>query len=137
MPDFQGSRECVAAVAASGLDVFAHNVETVPRLQSTVRDRRANWEQSLGVLMAAKELGAKVRETQREKRELLARAPAAAAAAFIISCCGCAMQREWEHTFVVRSCALHPKEQKNERIDHSSPRETTKQQKTKTTKTGD
>jgi lipoyl synthase len=35
--------------------VFAHNVETVPRLQSVVRDRRANWEQSIGVLRAAKE----------------------------------------------------------------------------------
>jgi lipoic acid synthetase len=35
--------------------VFAHNVETVPRLQSVVRDRRANWEQSIAVLRAAKE----------------------------------------------------------------------------------
>ncbi len=31
VPDFQGSAECVALVARSGLDVFAHNVETVSR----------------------------------------------------------------------------------------------------------
>lgn len=35
----------------------------VPRLQSSVRDRRANWEQSLGVLRAAKEAGARVTKT--------------------------------------------------------------------------
>ncbi|KAL4452191.1 hypothetical protein ABPG75_007853 [Micractinium tetrahymenae] len=63
VPDFQGNRECVELVAQSGLDVFAHNVETVPRLQSSVRDRRANWEQSLGVLRAAKEAGARVTKT--------------------------------------------------------------------------
>jgi lipoic acid synthetase len=57
VPDFQGARAAVAEVAGSGLDVFAHNVETVPRLQSVVRDRRANWRQSVGVLKAAKELG--------------------------------------------------------------------------------
>jgi hypothetical protein len=45
----------VDLVAGSGLDVFAHNVETVPRLQSVVRDRRANWQQSIAVLRAAKE----------------------------------------------------------------------------------
>jgi lipoic acid synthetase len=53
-PDFRGDAECVSRVALSGLDVFAHNVETVPRLQATVRDRRANWAQSVGVLVAAK-----------------------------------------------------------------------------------
>lgn len=51
----QGNREAINLVASSGLDVFAHNVETVPRLQSAVRDRRANWAQSIGVLRAAKE----------------------------------------------------------------------------------
>ncbi|GAB4819005.1 hypothetical protein N2152v2_006051 [Parachlorella kessleri] len=63
VPDFQGSRECVELVARSGLDVFAHNVETVERLQGVVRDRRANWQQSLGVLRAAKEAGAGVTKT--------------------------------------------------------------------------
>jgi len=54
VPDFQGDLACVQRVALSGLDVYAHNVETVPRLQSTVRDRRANWAQSVSTLVAAK-----------------------------------------------------------------------------------
>ena len=29
VPDFQGRQDCVELVARSGLDVFAHNVETV------------------------------------------------------------------------------------------------------------
>ena len=29
MPDFQGDIEAVRTIAASGLDVYAHNVETV------------------------------------------------------------------------------------------------------------
>jgi lipoic acid synthetase len=45
----------VRRVATSGLDVFAHNIETVRELQSSVRDRRANFEQSLSVLRLAKE----------------------------------------------------------------------------------
>ena len=109
MPDFQGDLASVGTVARSGLDVYAHNVETVspgphtvrllactgaqlpwllpctwarpkanclvaqsqhvsaltqrcrlalrqdcaaqvPRLQSVVRDRRANWAQSISTL---------------------------------------------------------------------------------------
>ena len=46
-PDFSGNMEHVAQVAKSGLDVFAHNLETVERLQGSVRDKRANYEQSL------------------------------------------------------------------------------------------
>ncbi|KAI8464453.1 MAG: mitochondrial Lipoyl synthase [Monoraphidium minutum] len=63
VPDFQGNREAVNLVAGSGLDVFAHNVETVPRLQAVVRDRRANWDQSITVLKAAKEQGVRVTKT--------------------------------------------------------------------------
>jgi lipoic acid synthetase len=59
----QGNLDSIKQVATSGLDVFAHNVETVPRLQSVVRDRRANWEQSLGVLRAAKEVGVQITKT--------------------------------------------------------------------------
>lgn len=32
-PDFRGDMEAVRLVAGSGLDVFAHNIETVHRLQ--------------------------------------------------------------------------------------------------------
>lgn len=63
VPDFSGKLDCVAEICSSGLDVFAHNVETVPRLQSVVRDRRANWAQSISVLRAAKANGARVTKT--------------------------------------------------------------------------
>lgn len=41
-------------VATSGLDVFAHNIETVEELQRSVRDHRANFKQSVDVLKMAK-----------------------------------------------------------------------------------
>jgi len=53
--DFMGDLECVRRVATSGLDVFAHNVETVEELTPFVRDRRATFRQSLAVLKRAKE----------------------------------------------------------------------------------
>lgn len=53
-PDFQGKREAIGRVVAAGPDTFAHNVETVERLQRRVRDQRANWAQSLAVLEQAK-----------------------------------------------------------------------------------
>jgi len=62
-PDFRGEKHLVELVASSGLDVFAHNVETVPELQRDVRDRRANWDQSIEVLKHAKKSGAKITKT--------------------------------------------------------------------------
>lgn len=56
-PDFQGNKELIHAVATSGLDVFAHNMETVERLTPYVRDRRATYQQSLDVLKYVKSLG--------------------------------------------------------------------------------
>ncbi|KAL3684387.1 hypothetical protein R1sor_002409 [Riccia sorocarpa] len=53
--DFRGDLSAVTHVANSGLDVFAHNIETVKRLQRIVRDPRAGYEQSMGVLKHAKE----------------------------------------------------------------------------------
>ena len=47
-------QESVATLARSGLDVFAHNVETVERLTPRVRDRRAGYHQTMDVLRAAK-----------------------------------------------------------------------------------
>ena len=52
--DFGGDEELVGGVARSGLDVYAHNVETVEALTPMVRDRRAGFRQSLRVLRAAK-----------------------------------------------------------------------------------
>ena len=52
--DFAGDLAAVATLATSGLDVYAHNVETVERLQRHVRDHRAGYAQSLRVLQHAK-----------------------------------------------------------------------------------
>ncbi|KAJ1848820.1 hypothetical protein LPJ73_003873, partial [Coemansia sp. RSA 2703] len=46
-PDFQGRPELIEPVALSGLDVYAHNIETVEALQGVVRDYRANYKQSM------------------------------------------------------------------------------------------
>jgi len=53
-PDFAGNHADVETVVDSGLDVFAQNVETVKRLTHRVRDARAGYEQTLGVLAHAK-----------------------------------------------------------------------------------
>src|SRR5882762_6794726 len=53
-PDFQGVMRDVHTVLDSGLDVFAQNVETVRRLTHPVRDPRAGYAQTIGVLRAAK-----------------------------------------------------------------------------------
>jgi len=53
-PDFRGDLDLVANVANSGLDVYAHNIETVERLTKRVRDRRAGYAQTLAVLEHAK-----------------------------------------------------------------------------------
>ncbi|PKA66005.1 Lipoyl synthase, chloroplastic [Apostasia shenzhenica] len=52
--DFRGDLEAVSTLVHSGLNVFAHNIETVKRLQRIVRDPRAGYEQSLSVLKHAK-----------------------------------------------------------------------------------
>ncbi|KAG0148795.1 hypothetical protein CROQUDRAFT_669656 [Cronartium quercuum f. sp. fusiforme G11] len=58
-PDFAGGHQQASTtlVANSGLDVFAHNVETVERLTPVVRDRRAAFHQSLNTLDWAKRYG--------------------------------------------------------------------------------
>jgi len=53
-PDFQGVLRDVETVVASGLEVFAQNVESVRRLTHPVRDPRAGYEQTLAVLEHAK-----------------------------------------------------------------------------------
>ena len=56
--DFRGDPKAVETIVDSGLDVYAHNIETVRRLQYRVRDPRAGYEQSLGTLRLAKSLAA-------------------------------------------------------------------------------
>lgn len=54
--DFSGDLDMVKVVAESGLDVYAHNVETVEGLTPYVRDRRATFRQSLKVLAEVKKI---------------------------------------------------------------------------------
>jgi lipoic acid synthetase len=58
--DFAGDLKAVETLAVSGLDVYAHNVETVRRLQKYVRDHRAGYDQSLSVLKHAKVINPKL-----------------------------------------------------------------------------
>ena len=53
-PDFAGDLTAVTTVVNSGVAVFAHNLETVRRLTSAVRDPRAGYDQSLQVLAQAR-----------------------------------------------------------------------------------
>lgn len=79
-PDFQGDEKSITVVVESKLDVFAHNIETVRRLTPSVRDPRANYEQSLAVLTTAKDAGANLTksglmlglgETEKELRQTM------------------------------------------------------------------
>lgn len=54
VPDFLGRKDSIEKVISSGPDVFAHNIETVPRLYDRVRPG-ADYKRSLGVLKLAKE----------------------------------------------------------------------------------
>ncbi len=59
--DFLGRHEDVRTVVREGQpDVFAHNVEVVPRLQRSIRDARCSWDRSIDVLRAAKDMGSAV-----------------------------------------------------------------------------
>ena len=56
IPDFKGDVASLDRVLAAGPDILAHNVETVPRLQKSVRPQ-ARYERSLAVLEHAKSRG--------------------------------------------------------------------------------
>lgn len=51
--DFAGDLDALDIVLGAEPEVLAHNLETVPRLQATVRDKRANFDQSLAILRHA------------------------------------------------------------------------------------
>lgn len=55
IPDFQGVERDLNTIALAHPQVVAHNVETVERLTPVVRDRRANYRQSLAVLKYLRE----------------------------------------------------------------------------------
>ncbi|WP_243338815.1 lipoyl synthase [Anaeromyxobacter soli] len=53
-PDFRGDAVAVRAVGEAAPDVFANNLETVRRLTPVVRDLKAGYDQTLGVLAQMK-----------------------------------------------------------------------------------
>lgn len=61
--DFAGDLGALDVVLEAQPEVLAHNLETVRRLQRSVRDRRATYDQSLSILRHATQSG-KVRYTK-------------------------------------------------------------------------
>ncbi len=57
VPDFQGSHASVQAVVHSPVDIYNHNIETVPRLYKTARPG-GRYDRSLDVLRHAKDCAA-------------------------------------------------------------------------------
>jgi len=55
--DLSGNERAVETVVRARPDVLAHNLETVRSLSSRVRDPRAGYDRSLGVLASARRLG--------------------------------------------------------------------------------
>ena len=55
-PDFSGKRELLHEVFSSQPEVFAHNLETVPRIFKEIRPA-FTYEKSLGVITLAREFG--------------------------------------------------------------------------------
>ncbi len=62
-PDFQGDESSLERIIQAKADVVAHNIETVRRLSPMVRDKRADYDQSLRVLKHYKTLGARFTKT--------------------------------------------------------------------------
>jgi lipoic acid synthetase len=50
VPDFNGNKKCLNEIIECKAEVIGHNIETVKRLQETVRDRKASYTKSLKVL---------------------------------------------------------------------------------------
>jgi lipoic acid synthetase len=65
VPDFRGDLKMVETIVDSGLDVYAHNIETIYRLQYRVRDPRAGYHQSLSTLVHAKKYAQSKRTSQK------------------------------------------------------------------------
>jgi len=65
--DFRGARASIQQVVDAQPDVFGQNIETVKRLTHVVRDRRAGYAQTLGVLRTIKEID----PTMRTKSSIL------------------------------------------------------------------
>lgn len=60
IPDFKGNDESLAKIIEANPEVISHNIETVERLSPKVRDKRANYRQSLNLLKRVKEINPKI-----------------------------------------------------------------------------
>ena len=60
IPDFNNDLNALKMVVESGVDVVAHNIETVERLTPKVRDPRAGYWKSLKTLKIIKDLSSKI-----------------------------------------------------------------------------
>lgn len=56
IPDFRDDLECLKRIAIAKPDVIGNNIETIERLSSFVRDRRASYRQSLNVIRNVKKI---------------------------------------------------------------------------------
>ena len=69
-PDFAGNADAIDCVLDAGCDIFNHNVETVPRLQGTVRPD-ASYNRSLAVLAKSAGRGGRSGHAPRTKSGLM------------------------------------------------------------------
>ena len=60
IPDFSGNEKFIETIVKENPHVIGHNIETVKRLSSKVRDPRANYKQSLDVLKCVKKLNSNI-----------------------------------------------------------------------------
>ena len=60
IPDFRGNTAAVEKIVRAGPKVISHNIESVPRLSSKVRDSRATYSQSMMVLKEIQDLDSKI-----------------------------------------------------------------------------
>ena len=60
IPDFNYDSNSIKKIIESEPEVVSHNIETVRRLSSKVRDSRATYDQSLSVLRKIKEINPKI-----------------------------------------------------------------------------
>ncbi|RLF98899.1 MAG: lipoyl synthase [Thaumarchaeota archaeon] len=60
IPDFNNDLDALKTVVESGVDVVAHNIETVERLTPKIRDPRAGYWKSLRTLKIVKDLSKRI-----------------------------------------------------------------------------
>jgi lipoyl synthase len=60
IPDFRGNVDSIKKIVKSRPVVISHNIETVKRLSSKIRDARASYEQSLSILKKCKEMNSAI-----------------------------------------------------------------------------